>query len=89
MHELVENVPGEVVIAVDWSRTTLRLARNIFHELMHVFQYDKWTNTAWGFEDFPTELDPQLPRDHFETKEYDEAGAKPLDDPLPPPPKKQ
>jgi hypothetical protein len=65
------------------------LARNIFHELMHVFQYDKWTNKMWGYEDFPTELDPQLPRDHFETKEYDEAGAKPLDDPLPPPPKKQ
>src|SRR5262249_32854875 len=62
------------------------VARTIFHELMHVFQYDKWNPIArtTDYEGFPTALDPKLPKTYFSTQEYPETSTDP-NSPLPPP----
>jgi hypothetical protein len=60
------------------------LARTIFHELMHVFQYDYWTvaGRSSDYEGFPTATEPKLPKAHFNTCEYLDTGGQA---PMPPP----
>jgi len=54
------------------------LARTIFHELMHVFQYDYWTATgrSTDYEGFPTATEPKLPKTLFNTCEYIDPGGQ-------------
>ena len=63
------------------------LARTLFHELMHVFQYDKWNPVSrkTDYEGFPTALDPSLPKAFFSTQIYQDPGSS--NTPLPPPKK--
>jgi hypothetical protein len=53
------------------------LARTLFHEMLHIFQYDEWNALArlTDYEGFPTALDPKLPKKFFSTKEYPDTGA--------------
>jgi len=62
------------------------LARTIFHELMHVFQYDKWNPVAriTDYEGFPTATDAKLPTNYFSTQQYPDTGTDPKA-PLPAP----
>ncbi len=57
------------------------LARTIFHELMHIWQYRHWTALGrfMDYEGFPTEMEESLPRVLFSTIEYpNPEGEKPV-----------
>lgn len=53
------------------------LARTIFHELMHVWQYYHWTviGRFMDYEGFPTETDKHLPKARFSLEEFPDPGA--------------
>jgi hypothetical protein len=53
------------------------LASTILHELMHVWQYDKWTavGRTMNIHDSVNAVEPKLPKDLFSTTEIDDPGG--------------
>ena len=53
------------------------LASTILHELMHVWQYDKWTaiGRSMNIHDSVNAVEPKLPKDLFSTTEVDDPGG--------------
>ncbi len=76
LHSAAGNIINETSIYTDY-----RLARTIFHELMHVLQYTHWNVVGrfMDYEGFPTAHEPKLPTKHFsQAQTFDPHGAGPV-----------